>query len=753
MAEVTARLAALPAETRRYALQTMPAHLAGAGQADRLRTLLTTYQFLLAKVAELGTSPLLRDYDLAVGDADLSVVQGAIRLSAHILDRDPNQLYSQLSGRLSGDESQAVVELLAQSPGREWLRPLTQGLLPAGLPLLRTLAAHGDYVEAVLAHPDGRTVISSSSDGSVVVWDVVAGTEVRRLIDRPRHGAAAGVSALALHPDGRRVLTGGRNGSIRIFDIRTGEEIGSLPDQDRDVGELVVLPDGRRVLCAMMSGEVRVLELGTGATIDAFRIGGGTLSTVVPLPDGGIVYGGGMGIGVWSVSDRSTHSLAGAEHVLALSMQALPDGRVVISSRDGYVRIFDPATARSTLELMVSDDAAVPGAAVLPDGRRLLTGTWDGRLELWDLVTHSRLRVIQADAGHIRCMAVLPEGRLAVTGGPSGELRVWDLLAERLHQREPGPPEHERLIYAIRVLPASRRAVSLAQDGTLKVWNTRGGDEELSFQLYDGLTDPTGWQLTVLGADRVVTGSQHGELASVRLARENAFLRWNGHALGITAIEALPDGRRVLSAALGGVIAVWDARTGRQEIAVDIASWGDQKRWRISALHALRDGRRALAVFSSGAIRLWDVETGSLLGAMPENVRLETFLLEENLVLGRVNGHWHFWDAGTGALHRTVPASAADVSRVYVAPRGGRAVSLLDTGLLATWRLDDGASIAGFGADAPLTACAISSDGRLIVAGDGSGRMHFLRAEDGDSPAHARGGTAGRTPWWMFWRR
>jgi hypothetical protein len=40
-----------------------------------------------------------------------------------------------------------------------------------------------------------------------------------------------------------------------------------------------------------------------------------------------------------------------------------------------------------------------------------------------------------------------------------------------------------------------------------------------------------------------------------------------------------------------------------------------------------------------------------------------------------------------------------------------------------------GPSAARFFADSAMTACAVAPDGRTIVAGEASGRVHFLRLE------------------------
>jgi hypothetical protein len=46
------------------------------------------------------------------------------------------------------------------------------------------------------------------------------------------------------------------------------------------------------------------------------------------------------------------------------------------------------------------------------------------------------------------------------------------------------------------------------------------------------------------------------------------------------------------------------------------------------------------------------------------------------------------------------------------------------------WDLSHGKVVATFTADAKLLACAVGPDGRVIIAGDESGRVHFLSLEE-----------------------
>ncbi|MDT9326308.1 MAG: WD40 repeat domain-containing protein, partial [Limnospira sp. PMC 1286.21] len=69
------------------------------------------------------------------------------------------------------------------------------------------------------------------------------------------------------------------------------------------------------------------------------------------------------------------------------------------------------------------------------------------------------------------------------------------------------------------------------------------------------------------------------------------------------------------------------------------------------------------------------------------------------------------------------------VNAVAIAPDGKRAVSASDDKTLKLWDLETGEVLATFTGEGAMESCAIAPDGVTVVAGDGSGRVYFLRLE------------------------
>src|SRR5262249_37934853 len=85
------------------------------------------------------------------------------------------------------------------------------------------------------------------------------------------------------------------------------------------------------------------------------------------------------------------------------------------------------------------------------------------------------------------------------------------------------------------------------------------------------------------------------------------------------------------------------------------------------------------------------------------------------------------WDLASGREVRALAGHSGWVDGVAGTPNGKQVVSASDDRTLRVWDLASGRTAATVTADAGVLACAVAMDGSTIVAGDRSGRLHFLR--------------------------
>ena len=104
-----------------------------------------------------------------------------------------------------------------------------------------------------------------------------------------------------------------------------------------------------------------------------------------------------------------------------------------------------------------------------PDGRRLLTGAYEGQLIWWNAGDEkpTPLKNVAAHKGFVRAVAVSPDGRFVATGGNDNMVRIWSADDGKLVSELSG---HARHVYNVAFHPNGTHLVSGDLMGVLKQW-------------------------------------------------------------------------------------------------------------------------------------------------------------------------------------------------------------------------------------------------------------------------------------------
>ncbi|MFZ1681760.1 MAG: hypothetical protein WAT70_12150, partial [Rhizobiaceae bacterium] len=71
-------------------------------------------------------------------------------------------------------------------------------------------------------------------------------------------------------------------------------------------------------------------------------------------------------------------------------------------------------------------DGSVTAAAFSPDGRTVLTGSWDNTARLWEAATGKELRRFEGHENWVTAAAFSPDGRTVLTGSWDNTARLWE---------------------------------------------------------------------------------------------------------------------------------------------------------------------------------------------------------------------------------------------------------------------------------------------------------------------------------------
>ncbi|XP_071956907.1 uncharacterized protein [Antedon mediterranea] len=173
-------------------LHELPYHLLNGKRMDLLKSdVLLNFEWTLAKLKAVSLQDVLDDLHSGLASEpnvmELRLISETLQLSVNALRKNPNQLASQLIGRLHniilndkpmsiGDPKKypliAVMLTQATKSPTSALIPSVTCLTPPGGVLYDLLAGHTDFITALTTTTDGLESITASHDGTLKLWDL-----------------------------------------------------------------------------------------------------------------------------------------------------------------------------------------------------------------------------------------------------------------------------------------------------------------------------------------------------------------------------------------------------------------------------------------------------------------------------------------------------------------------------------------------------------------------------------------------------
>jgi len=237
---------------------------------------------------------------------------------------------------------------------------------------------------------------------------------------------------------------------------------------------------------------------------------------------------------------------------------------------------------------------------------------------------------------------------------------------------------------------------------------------------------PTGAAATSLRDQAITQLQQAGGLRplTASLLADEALLRTlSGHASTLKALVVLPGGR-LASGGGDRTIKLWDPASGQLQATLEGHSLP------VNALAVLPDGRLASGG-GDGTIKLWDPASGQLQANLEGHsgwVYSLAVLPGGRLASGGDDRTIKLWDPATGQLQANLEGHSDWVRALAVLP-DGRLASGGGDGTIKLWDPTSAkpeSSQPQFIADADITALAFLPAPPTLVAGDASGKLHWL---------------------------
>jgi WD40 repeat protein len=105
---------------------------------------------------------------------------------------------------------------------------------------------------------------------------------------------------------------------------------------------------------------------------------------------------------------------------------SLDGKRIVSGSEDRTVRLWDAGTGQQIGAPLTGHTGAVWGVAFSPDGRRVVSGSWDDTVRVWDVDSGQQIGApLTGHTDTVWSVALSPDAKRIVSGSGDDTVRLW----------------------------------------------------------------------------------------------------------------------------------------------------------------------------------------------------------------------------------------------------------------------------------------------------------------------------------------
>ncbi|WP_263485750.1 WD40 repeat domain-containing protein [Mesorhizobium sp. CO1-1-11] len=249
-----------------------------------------------------------------------------------------------------------------------------------GKHLMRNLGVHKDMARTALYMPDGTSALTAGDDGEIVQRKLADGAVLHVF----QSGQNGGVNKLAISPDGRRAVSGHDTGNVIIWDLVNGSVLHVLTGHDWSISAVAVSPDGKQALSGSIDGTLKLWDIDSGKQLRS-----------------------------WHGHEQGTYGAV-----------FTADGHHLITgSGDLTIKVWDVDSGRE-VKRFEGHEGTVYALVLSADGKHLLSGSLDGTARLWDMASGNQIAMFDSQTGPIYAVAFAADGTV-LTGGSDRTIRDW----------------------------------------------------------------------------------------------------------------------------------------------------------------------------------------------------------------------------------------------------------------------------------------------------------------------------------------
>jgi WD40 repeat protein len=265
---------------------------------------------------------------------------------------------------------------------------------------------HTDSVNSVAISPDGKFIVSGSSDDTIKIWDFKTGECLNNL-----DGNLYSITSVAISPDGKYIVSGEGNlsyseGIVTIWDFKTGECLKTLEGHENSVNSVAITPDGKYIVSGdnysfgeEKGGTIKIWDLKTGECLNTLDGCCRSVYSLTISTDGKyIVSGHDYGfIGIDNIKTGEALYLGGYYSCTLLNISLNEESIIAQNWHCNIEKTFDLKTGECLNTQKIWGESMLEQIVISHDEKYKVSISDDEMIRVWDFKTGDLIQIIDYD--------------------------------------------------------------------------------------------------------------------------------------------------------------------------------------------------------------------------------------------------------------------------------------------------------------------------------------------------------------------
>lgn len=126
---------------------------------------------------------------------------------------------------------------------------------------------HNSTINKIISSPDGKKIISTSDDGTIKIWDISNGNEIKTIT------GASSYNAIAISPEGSRItVSANNNQELRTYDVNSSVLLNTKSTDNDKYSDIAYSNDGQSIAVSTQKGYLHFYSADNYDSLRSMRI-------------------------------------------------------------------------------------------------------------------------------------------------------------------------------------------------------------------------------------------------------------------------------------------------------------------------------------------------------------------------------------------------------------------------------------------------------------------------------------------------